>query len=49
MRGFYDLSLHQWKKWIALIKDKIGEPCAGKYSPEQVRRMFEHWGEPEPR
>jgi hypothetical protein len=47
MRVFYDLTEYQWKKWIELIEEKIGTPVAGKYNPDQVKKMIDHWGEPD--
>jgi hypothetical protein len=44
--ALYDTTWKSFNSWIAPIKDKIGKLRGRKYTPKQVRIIFEHCGTP---
>jgi hypothetical protein len=42
----YGITYAAWLDWIKPIKDRLGKAIRGKWSPNQVEMMIEHFGLP---
>jgi hypothetical protein len=43
----YGVSKHVFKTWMDRIREKVGEPVGGFYTPAQVRIIIDHFDAPE--
>ena len=44
--NIYKISRVTWNKWYKMKKKMIGEKIGGKFTPKQVKIIFEEFGSP---
>lgn len=44
--ALYGVTWKVWNAWIEPIREKVGEVKGRKYSPKQVKIIFDHLGPP---
>ena len=46
LKNLYNISWHQLRLWLEPFKEAIGEYKGGKYTPAQIKIIFDKLGEP---